>query len=82
MQVKAIGIKQQESGQVILGVNFVDDDVAERIWVPRWEDVRRIAEMATLIEYTNAKGVDNDELRAFRDTAYFIRHIVTRTVQP
>lgn len=81
MQVKSIGIKQQESGQVILGIDFEDDGV-ERVWVPRWEDIRRIAEMAALIEYTNAKGVDNDELRAFRNTAYFIRHVVTRTVQP
>lgn len=80
MQVKEIGIKQQESG-VILGVNF-DDNGVERVWVPRWGDVRRIAEMAALVEYTNARGVDNNELKAFRDTAYFIRHIVTGTVRP
>ena len=81
MQVKTIGIKQQETGQIILGVNF-DDDGVDRVWVPRWEDVRRIAEMAALIEYTNTKGAENNQLRAFENTAYFIRHIVTGVVQP
>ncbi len=81
MQVKAIAIKQQEADQVLLGVIF-DDDGVERMWVPRWSDVRRISEMASLVEYTNVRGVDNDELRAFRNTAYFIRHVVTGTVQP
>lgn len=78
MKVKSIGIKTQDSGQLLLGVAF-DDEGTERVWVPCWQDVRNIAEIATLIEYTNAKGEENQQLEAFRDTASFMRKVATRT---
>jgi len=80
MEVKSIGIKIQDSGQLLLGVLF-DDEGSERVWVPRWQDVRNIAEIATLVEYTNAKGQDNHELKAFRNTAYFIKQVAKRTTR-
>ncbi len=79
MQVKGISLRQQDSGQNLIVVIF-DDGGSEREWTPKWDDVRTMAKVAALTEYTNVRGVKNKELRLFDEAAFFIHNVCSWTL--
>jgi len=74
MEVKSISLKRNESGQNLVIVNF-DDGGTEKPWMPKWEDVRSVFQLAALTEYTNTKGASNQELEKFHNAARFVHEV-------
>ena len=74
MDVKSIGLERNESVQNLVIVNF-DDCGIERTWMPKWNDLREVFQLAALTEYTNIKGDRNQELEKFDEAAHFVHEV-------
>ncbi|GAJ09704.1 unnamed protein product, partial [marine sediment metagenome] len=47
----------------------------ERIWMPKWDDLRHTLRAAIITEAVNSQGLWNKEMKRFWETAQFLRRV-------
>jgi len=74
MKFKAVELSKSHEGQNLLTVVF-EDELKDKNWMPRWDDLCHILRVAIITEVVNSKGCWNKAMEDFWETAQFLRRV-------